>query len=63
MLADAVISHLSKLQSIVALSTYRAKYIAMCEAEKETFWLGVLLAELDFENRTTQLHCTLTIKA
>lgn len=35
MLADAAISHSSKLQSIVTLSTFEAEYVAMCKAEKE----------------------------
>ena len=35
MLAGAVISYLSKLQSIVILSTCKAEYVSMCEARKE----------------------------
>ena len=35
MLAEAAISHLFKLQSIIALFTCEAKYIAMCEADKK----------------------------
>ncbi len=35
MLAGAAISHLSKLQSIVALSTCEAEYVAMCEEREE----------------------------
>ncbi len=40
MLAGAAISHLSKLQLIVGLSTCEADYVAICEAEKEAVWLG-----------------------
>ena len=36
MLAGATISHLSKLQSIIALSTYETEYVAICKARKET---------------------------
>ncbi len=52
MLAGAAISHLSKLQSIVALSTCEAEYVAMCEAGKEAVWLRYLLAELGFRKRS-----------
>ena len=53
MLEGAAISHLFKLQSIVALSTCEAKYIAICEARKEVVWLGYLLAELGFWKKST----------
>ena len=35
MLAEGSISHQAKQQSIIALSSYEAKYIALCEADKE----------------------------
>lgn len=35
MFVEAAISHSSKLQSIVALSTCKAKYVVMCEVRKE----------------------------
>lgn len=35
MFAKTAISHVSKFQSIIALSTCKTKYIDMCEAEKE----------------------------
>ncbi len=35
MLVDMIISHLFKLQSIIALSTCKTEYIIMCEARKE----------------------------
>lgn len=53
MLARVAISHLSKLQSIVILSTCKAEYVAMCEAKKETIWLGYLLAKLEFWKKFT----------
>ncbi len=52
MLAGAAISHSSKLQSIVALSTFEAEYVAMCEVGKEAVWLRYLLAELGFQKRS-----------
>lgn len=48
MLADAAISHLFKLQSIVTLFICEAKYVAMCKVKKEVVWLEYLLAELRF---------------
>ena len=53
MLARAAISHSSKLQLIVVLSTCKAEYIAICEAGKEAIWLGYLLAELGCWKRST----------
>ncbi len=52
MLPEAAISHSSKLQLIVALSICEAEYVVICEAEKEAFWLGYLLAELGFQKRS-----------
>ncbi len=45
MISGATISHSSKIQSNVALSTR--------EAEKEAVWLGHLLAELEFRKKST----------
>ena len=47
-LTSAAISHSSKLQSIVALSTCKAEYVAMCEAGKEAVWLSYLLSEIGY---------------
>ena len=55
MLVGAAISHSSKLQSIVALSTSEAEYVATCEAGKGVVWLGQLLAGLGFRNRSTSV--------
>ena len=54
-LAKAAISHLSKLQSIVALSTCEAEYVAICKARKEAVWLRYLLVELGFWRSSTQI--------
>ncbi len=54
-LARVAICHLSKLQSIIALSICKAEYVAMCEAGKEAVWLGYLLAELGFQKRSTSV--------
>lgn len=55
MLAGAAISHSSKLQSIVILSTGETGYLAMCEEGKEAIWLGYLLAKLGFWKKSTQV--------
>ncbi len=52
MLVGVAISHSSKLQSIVALSTFGAEYVAMCEVKKEAVWLRYLLAELGFRKKS-----------
>ena len=45
MLAGGLISHYSKQQSSVALSSYKAEYMDLTEAAKEVIWLARLLAE------------------
>ena len=52
MLAGIPISHSSKLQFIVTLSTCEAEYMTMCKAKKEAVWLRNLLAELGFRERS-----------
>ena len=54
-LAAAAISHSFKLQVIIALSTYEAEYITMCEAEKKAVWLDCLLRELRYCEFTSVL--------
>lgn len=53
MLAGAPISHRSKLQPTVAMSTCEAEYMAMTEAAKEAIWCARFLAELDFRKKDT----------
>lgn len=53
LLAGAAISHCSKLQSIVALFTCEAEYVAMCEAGKEAIWVHRLLVELGYRKKNT----------
>ena len=48
MLAGAPISHSSKLQPTVALSSCEAEYMALTEATKEALWCSRFLNELGF---------------
>ena len=48
LLAGAPISHCSKLQPTVALSTCEAEYMALTEEAKEAIWCARFLAELGY---------------
>jgi hypothetical protein len=56
MLADAPITWSTQKQSVVALSTTEAEYIALAAATKEALWLHSLLQELDFHHEAIQVH-------
>ncbi|KAL0447562.1 UNVERIFIED_CONTAM: Retrovirus-related Pol polyprotein from transposon TNT 1-94 [Sesamum latifolium] len=47
----------STVQSIVALSTIEAEYMAVAEAAKEALWLNGLAKEMGVEQGGVQLHC------
>ena len=47
-MGTGAVSWSSKLQSIVALSTTEAEYIAACEAGKEILWMRNMLQEFGF---------------
>ena len=47
-MGDCTISWRSHKQSIVALSTTEAEYVAMCEAAQEAVWLRRLLRDIGF---------------
>ncbi|KAL0451880.1 UNVERIFIED_CONTAM: Retrovirus-related Pol polyprotein from transposon TNT 1-94 [Sesamum latifolium] len=47
----------STVQSIVALSTTEAEYMAVAEAAKEALWLNGLAKDLGVEHGGVQLHC------
>jgi hypothetical protein len=49
------ISHQSKKQATVALSTAEAEYMALAEATKEMKWLRQLLEELGFSQDVTEV--------
>ncbi|XP_048615745.1 secreted RxLR effector protein 161-like [Brassica napus] len=44
-------------QSVVALSTTEAEYMAMNEAVKEAMWLNEICAELGFKQQGIRLYC------
>ena len=47
----------STIQSIIALSTTEAEYMAIVEAAKEALWLTGLVKELGIEQGGVKLHC------
>jgi len=47
----------STIQSIVALSTTEAEYMAIVEVAKEALWLTGLVNELGVQQGRVQLHC------
>lgn len=53
MISGAAISYSSKLQSMFALPTFEAEYLAMCEAEKRLSSWDIYWSELGFRKRAT----------
>ena len=56
-LAGGAVSWLSKLQSVVALSTTEAEYMAATQACKEAVWIRRLLEELGHNQQTITVYC------
>ena len=56
-LASRDVSWVSKLQSIVATSTTKGKYVVATQASKEVVWLKMLLEELRHEHEKFSLFC------
>ena len=54
--AGTTVSWVSKLQSVVALSTMEAKYVTAREASKEMIWLQRFLDELDKKQELGRLY-------
>jgi len=50
------VSWVSKIQSVVALSTTEAEYVAATEASKEMIWLQRFLDELGKKQELGRLH-------
>ncbi|KAH9703868.1 hypothetical protein KPL70_011252 [Citrus sinensis] len=56
-LCGGAMSWKSTLQSVVALSTTEAEYIALTEAVKEAIWLKGLVTELGLEQESVTVNC------
>ena len=56
-LASGAVSWVSKLQSVVALSTTEAEYVAATQASKEAVWLKMVLEELGHKQDIIPLFC------
>ncbi|KAH9779747.1 hypothetical protein KPL71_007827 [Citrus sinensis] len=56
-LCGGAVNWKSTLQSIVALSTTEAEYIALTEAVKEALWLKGLVPELGLEQELVTVNC------
>ncbi|KAH9752645.1 hypothetical protein KPL71_014775 [Citrus sinensis] len=56
-ICGGAISWKSSLQSVVALSTTEAEYIALTEAVKEAIWLRGLVSELGFKQEVVVVGC------
>ena len=52
-LGKSTISWKLKHQSIVALSSMEAEYVALCSSAQETVWLRYLLSSIGFKQSTT----------
>ncbi|KAH9707030.1 Integrase catalytic domain-containing protein [Citrus sinensis] len=56
-LAEAAVSWVSKLQTVVALSTTEAEYMAATQACKEAIWIQRLLEELGHKQQKISVFC------
>ncbi|KAL7150071.1 hypothetical protein ABFS83_05G083800 [Erythranthe nasuta] len=56
-LFGTAVSWKSNLQSVVALSTTKAEYMAVTEAVKEAIWMIGILQELGIEQKNVYVYC------
>ncbi|GJZ65614.1 retrovirus-related pol polyprotein from transposon TNT 1-94 [Tanacetum coccineum] len=56
-LCGGTVSWVSKLQSVVVMSTTEVEYVAAAQASKEAVWLKMLLEELGHEQEKITLFC------
>ncbi|GKB11950.1 retrovirus-related pol polyprotein from transposon TNT 1-94 [Tanacetum coccineum] len=56
-LSGGTVSWVLKLQSVVAMSTTEAEYVAAAQASKEAVWLKMLLEELGYKQEKITLFC------
>ena len=52
-----VVSWISKLQKVVALSKIEVEYVATTEASKEMIWLQRFMEELGKKQENNKLYC------
>ena len=52
-----LVSWISKLQQVVALSTMEAEYVAAIEASEEMIWLQRFMEELVKKQENSRLYC------
>ncbi|KAK3030466.1 hypothetical protein RJ639_039151 [Escallonia herrerae] len=57
----AISKAVATLQTIVALSTIEAEYIAATEAVKEAIWLKGLVGDLGLKQESTTIYCDTAI--
>ena len=55
--SEGTMSWQSRLQKCVALSTIKAKYIAITETSKELLWMNKFLQELGLQQERCLLYC------
>nr|GEU39688.1 retrovirus-related Pol polyprotein from transposon TNT 1-94 [Tanacetum cinerariifolium] len=56
-LSGGTVSWVSKLQSVVTMSTTEAEYVTTAQANKEAVWLKMLLEELEYKQEKITLFC------
>jgi hypothetical protein len=56
-IAEGAVSWVSKLQTVVALSTTEAEYMAATQACKEAIWMKKLMEELGHKQEKILLYC------
>ncbi|GJV88835.1 gag-pol polyprotein [Tanacetum coccineum] len=56
-LSGGTVSWVSKLQSVMAMSTTEAEYVAAAQASKEAVWLKMLLEEIEYKQEKITLFC------
>jgi hypothetical protein len=56
-IGGTVVSWISKLQKVVALSTTEVEYVAAIEASKEMNWLQRFVEELGNKQENNRLYC------
>jgi hypothetical protein len=52
-----IVSWISKLQNVVALSTTKAEYVVATKASKEMIWLQRFMEELGKKQENSRLYC------